>query len=70
NEKGTVSEKIIKSNLTDVAQFDLTKWKSPELKEPNKVPQKNIMMIDITEKMDDKFKVSKDKELSADGKDI
>src|SRR6478735_1673240 len=70
NEKGTVSEKIIKSNITDVAQFDLTKWKSPELKEPNKVPQKNIMMIDITEKMDDKFKVSKDKELSADGKDI
>ncbi|MEQ7807663.1 pLS20_p028 family conjugation system transmembrane protein, partial [Priestia aryabhattai] len=70
NEKGTVSEKIIKSNLTDVAQFDLTKWKSPKLKEPNKVPQKNIMMIDITEKMDDKFKVSKDKELSADGKDI
>lgn len=40
NGKGTVSEKIIKSNLTDVAQFDLTKWKSPELKEPNKVPQK------------------------------
>ncbi|MEH7092696.1 hypothetical protein V7100_27175, partial [Priestia megaterium] len=70
NEKGTVSEKIIKSNITDVAQFDLTKWKSPELKEPNKVPQKNIMMIDITEKIDDKFKVSKDKELSADGKDI
>ncbi|WP_427127955.1 pLS20_p028 family conjugation system transmembrane protein (plasmid) [Priestia megaterium] len=70
NEKGTVSEKIIKSNITDVAQFDLTKWKSPKLKEPNKVPQKNIMMIDITEKMDDKFKVSKDKELSADGKDI
>ncbi|PFP10189.1 hypothetical protein COJ92_27885, partial [Priestia megaterium] len=70
NEKGTVSEKIIKSNITDVAQFDLTKWKSPKLKEPNKVPQKNIMMIDITEKIDDKFKVSKDKELSADGKDI
>ncbi|MDP9580591.1 UNVERIFIED_ORG: hypothetical protein J2X74_006523 [Bacillus sp. 1751] len=70
NEKGTVSEKIIKSNLTDVAQFDLTKWKSPKLKESNKVPQKNIMMIDITEKIDDKFKVSKDKELSADGKDI
>ncbi|MED5247530.1 pLS20_p028 family conjugation system transmembrane protein [Priestia sp. LL-8] len=70
NEKGTVSEKIIKSNLTDVAQFDLAKWKSPKLKEPNKVPQKNIMMIDITEKMDDKFKVSKYKELSADGKDI
>ncbi|KLV29620.1 pLS20_p028 family conjugation system transmembrane protein [Priestia megaterium] len=70
NEKGTVSEKIIKSNITDVAQFDLTKWKSPKLKESNKVPQKNIMMIDITEKIDDNFKISKDKELSKEGKKI
>ncbi|MEH7360887.1 pLS20_p028 family conjugation system transmembrane protein, partial [Priestia megaterium] len=70
NEKGTVSEKIIKSNLTDVAQFDLTKWKSPELKEPNKVPQKNIMMIDITEKMDEDFKVSEKDKLSDDGQKI
>ncbi|MFB2350333.1 pLS20_p028 family conjugation system transmembrane protein [Priestia megaterium] len=70
NEKGTVSEKIIKSNITDVAQFDLTKWKSPELKEPNKVPQKNIMMIDITEKIDDKFKVNKKDTLSDEGQKI
>ncbi|MBD8115036.1 pLS20_p028 family conjugation system transmembrane protein [Priestia megaterium] len=70
NEKGTVSEKIIKSNITDVAQFDITKWKSPKLKESNKVPQKNIMMIDITEKIDDNFKISKDKELSKEGKKI
>ncbi|MCU7741360.1 pLS20_p028 family conjugation system transmembrane protein [Priestia megaterium] len=70
NEKGTVSEKIIKSNITDVAQFDLTKWKSPELKEPNKVPQKNIMVIDITEKIDGKFEVSKGKSLSDKGKKI
>ncbi|MFB8426697.1 pLS20_p028 family conjugation system transmembrane protein [Priestia megaterium] len=70
NEKGTVSEKIIKSNLTDVAQFDLTKWKSPELKEPNKVPQKNIMMIDITQKIDKDFQVSKGKDLSNDSKKI
>ncbi|MDP1442211.1 pLS20_p028 family conjugation system transmembrane protein [Priestia megaterium] len=70
NEKGTVSKKIIKSNLTDVAQFDLTKWKSPELKEPNKVPQKNIMMIDITEKIDGDFKVNEKDKLSDKGKDI
>ncbi|OZT10770.1 hypothetical protein CHN50_20240 [Priestia aryabhattai] len=70
NEKGTVSEKIIKSNLTDIAQFDLTNWKSPELKEPNKVPQKNIMMIDITEKIDDKFKVNKKDTLSDEGQKI
>ncbi|WP_194758235.1 pLS20_p028 family conjugation system transmembrane protein [Priestia megaterium] len=70
NEKGTVSEKIIKSNITDVAQFDLTKWKSPKLKELNKVPQKNIMMIDITEKMDEDFKVSEKDKLSDDGQKI
>jgi len=70
NEKGTVSEKIIKSNITDVAQFDLTKWKSPKLKESNKVPQKNIMMIDITEKIDKDFEVSKGKDLSNDSKKI
>ncbi|MCR8866839.1 hypothetical protein NQ109_28345, partial [Priestia megaterium] len=70
NEKGTVSEKIIKSNLTDVAQFDLTKWKSPKLKESNKVPQKNITMIDITEKIDGDFKVNEKDKLSDKGKDI
>ncbi|MGC9933852.1 pLS20_p028 family conjugation system transmembrane protein [Priestia aryabhattai] len=70
NEKGTVSEKIIKGNLTDVAQFDLTKWKNPKLKEPNKIPQKNIMMIDITEKIDGDFKVNEKDKLSDEGKDI
>ncbi|MEH7000281.1 pLS20_p028 family conjugation system transmembrane protein [Priestia megaterium] len=70
NEKGTVSEKIIKSNITDVAQFDLTKWKSPKLKESNKVPQKNIMMIDITEKMDEDFKMNEKDKLSDDGQKI
>ncbi|WP_155010706.1 pLS20_p028 family conjugation system transmembrane protein, partial [Priestia megaterium] len=70
SEKGTVSEKIIRSNLTDVAQFDLTKWKSPELKEPNKVPQKNIMMIDITEKIDGDFKVNEKDTISDEGTDI
>ncbi|MED4797639.1 hypothetical protein P9683_22325, partial [Priestia megaterium] len=70
NEKGTVSEKIIKSNITDVAQFDLTKWKSPKLKEPNKVPQKNIMMIDITEKIGGDFKVNEKDTISDEGTDI
>ncbi|MEH7398711.1 pLS20_p028 family conjugation system transmembrane protein, partial [Priestia megaterium] len=45
-------------------------WKSPKLKEPNKVPQKNIMMIDITEKIDDKFKVNKKDTLSDEGQKI
>ncbi|RPK03135.1 pLS20_p028 family conjugation system transmembrane protein [Priestia endophytica] len=70
NEEGTTSEKIIKDGITDVAQLDVNGWKTTDLKKPNKVPQKNIKMIDITEKIDDKFKINKDKELSNDGKDI
>ncbi|MFP3845798.1 pLS20_p028 family conjugation system transmembrane protein [Priestia filamentosa] len=70
NEEGTTSEKIIKDGITDIAQIDVNGWKTTDLKKPNKVPQKNIKMIDITEKIDDKFKINKDKELSNDGKDI
>ncbi|MBU8757258.1 hypothetical protein KM927_27710 [Priestia megaterium] len=70
NGESTVSEKIIKQNITDVAQFDIHNWKSPKLKEPNKVPQKNIMMIDITEKIDDKFKVNEKDTISDEGQQI
>ncbi|MED4399248.1 hypothetical protein P4736_28040, partial [Priestia megaterium] len=66
----TVSEKIIKQNITDVAQFDVNGWKTPKLKEPNKVPQNRIQMIDITEKIDDKFKIGEDKEISKEGREI
>ncbi|MFE7083442.1 pLS20_p028 family conjugation system transmembrane protein, partial [Priestia megaterium] len=68
--ESTVSEKIIKQNITDVAQFDIHKWKSPKLKEPNKVPQKNIDMIDITEKIDKDFKVNEKDTISDKGIDI
>jgi hypothetical protein len=70
NEQGTTSEKIIKDGITDVAQLDVNGWKTTNLKTPNKVPQKNIKMIDITEKIDPDFKIDKDKELSDDGKKI
>ena len=70
NGESTVSEKIIKQNITDVAQFDIHKWKSPKLKEPNKVPQKNIMMIDITEKIDKGFKVNEKDKISDEGQQI
>ncbi|WP_368895568.1 pLS20_p028 family conjugation system transmembrane protein, partial [Priestia megaterium] len=68
--ESTVSEKIIKQNTTDVAQFDVNKWKTPKLKESNKVPQSRIDMIDITEKIDDKFKLGEDKEMSKEGREI
>ncbi|MCX2829106.1 hypothetical protein RGU76_29255 [Bacillus pseudomycoides] len=67
---GTTSEKIIKDGLTDVAQFDIEKWKTTKLKEPNKIPQENIRRIDILEKIDKDFKVDKDTDLSDDAKKI
>ncbi|MGG1217216.1 pLS20_p028 family conjugation system transmembrane protein [Priestia endophytica] len=70
NEEGTTSEKIIKDGITDVAQLDVNRWKTTNLKKPNKVPQKNIKMIDITEKIDDEFKINDKDGLSDDGKQI
>ncbi|MEH7047690.1 pLS20_p028 family conjugation system transmembrane protein [Bacillus pseudomycoides] len=67
---GTTSEKIIKDGLTDVAQFDIEKWKTTKLKEPNKIPQENIRRIDILEKIDKGFKIDKDTELSKEGKAV
>ncbi|MHC5534712.1 pLS20_p028 family conjugation system transmembrane protein [Priestia megaterium] len=69
-DQGTMSEKIIKSGLTDVAQFDVHGWKTTELKEPNKVPAANIDKIDITQKIDEDFKINEDDEISSDGADI
>lgn len=70
HEEGTTSEKIIKDGITDIAQIDVNGWKTTDLKKPNKVPQKNIKMIDITEKIDADFKINEDKELSDGGKKI
>ncbi|MFE4036216.1 pLS20_p028 family conjugation system transmembrane protein [Priestia sp. YIM B13489] len=66
----TVSEKVIKQNITDVAQFDVNEWKTPNLKEPNKVPQNRIDLIDITEKIDGDFKVNEKDKLSEEGTKI
>ncbi|PHE35014.1 hypothetical protein COF51_23965 [Bacillus pseudomycoides] len=67
---GTTSEKIIKEGLTDVAQFDIGEWKTTKLKETNQVSQENIRRIDILEKIDKDFKISKDKELTDKGKAV
>ncbi|MGN7241009.1 pLS20_p028 family conjugation system transmembrane protein [Priestia megaterium] len=66
----TISEKIIKQNITDVAQFDVNDWKTPKLKEPNKVPQNRIDLIDITEKIDGDFKVNEKDKISDEGQKI
>ncbi|MBY0596961.1 pLS20_p028 family conjugation system transmembrane protein [Bacillus bingmayongensis] len=67
---GTTSEKIIKEGLTDVAQFDIGEWKTTKLKEPNQISQENIRRIDILEKIDKDFKISKDKSLTEKGQKV
>ncbi|KNH19045.1 hypothetical protein ACS78_21820, partial [Priestia megaterium] len=70
NGESTVSEKIIKQNITDVAQFDVNGWETTKLKKPNKVPQNRIDLIDITEKIDGDFKVNEKDKISDEGKKI
>ena len=67
---GTTSEKIIKEGLTDVAQFDIGEWKTTKLKETNQISQENIRRIDILEKIDKDFKISKDKSITEKGQKV
>ncbi|MDC2867805.1 pLS20_p028 family conjugation system transmembrane protein [Bacillus sp. BP-3] len=67
---GSTSEKIIKDGITDVAQFDIEGWKTTTLKDSNKITQENIRRIDIVEKMDKDFTVSKDKKLTEKGQKV
>ncbi|MEH7450085.1 pLS20_p028 family conjugation system transmembrane protein [Bacillus toyonensis] len=70
-QKGSLSDEIIKKNITDVAVIDQNGWKKKEDMNPkNHIPEKNIRQIDITEKIDSDFEFAKDKELSEGGQDI
>ncbi|PGT64284.1 pLS20_p028 family conjugation system transmembrane protein [Bacillus thuringiensis] len=70
-QKGSLSDEIIKKNITDVAVIDENKWKKKEDMNPkNHIPEKNIRQIDITEKIDKDFEFAKDKKLSDDGQKI
>ncbi|MEH6944796.1 pLS20_p028 family conjugation system transmembrane protein, partial [Bacillus sp. JJ722] len=68
--QASISEKIIKDHMTDIAQYDVNGWKSTELKERNKISEENIRNIDITETVDEDFEVAEDKKLSDNGQDI
>ncbi|AFU17261.1 putative membrane spaning protein (plasmid) [Bacillus thuringiensis MC28] len=69
--KGSLSDEIIKKNITDIAVIDENKWKKKEDMNPkNHIPEKNIRQIDITEKIDKDFEFAKDKKLSDDGQEI
>ncbi|MBW3496636.1 pLS20_p028 family conjugation system transmembrane protein [Bacillus sp. FDAARGOS_1420] len=70
-QKGSLSDEIIKKNITDVAVIDQSGWKKKEDMNPkNNIPEKNIRQIDITEKIDEDFEFTKDKDLSDNGKKI
>ncbi|PES73496.1 hypothetical protein CN507_01270, partial [Bacillus cereus] len=70
-QKGSLSDEIIKKNITDIAVIDQNGWKKKEDMSPkNHIPEKNIRQIDITEKIDKDFEFAKDKELSEGGQDI
>ncbi|MBJ7961442.1 hypothetical protein JDS77_27895 [Bacillus cereus group sp. N28] len=70
-QKGSLSDEIIKKNITDVAVIDQNGWKKNEDMNPkNNIPEKNIRQIDITEKIDSDFKFTKDKDLSDGGQKI
>ncbi|MES5930205.1 hypothetical protein QCI77_30405 [Bacillus cereus group sp. MG9] len=70
-QKGSLSDEIIKKNITDIAVIDENKWKKKEDMSPkNHIPEKNIRQIDITEKIDSDFEFAKDKKLSDDGQEI
>ncbi|PFS31993.1 hypothetical protein COK65_29085, partial [Bacillus thuringiensis] len=54
-----------------VAVIDQNGWKKKEDMNPkNNIPEKNIRQIDITEKIDEDFEFTKDKDLSDNGKKI
>ncbi|CEG24544.1 pLS20_p028 family conjugation system transmembrane protein [Peribacillus simplex] len=54
-EEGSISQKVIKDNMTDLAQFDATGWKITELNHPNRVPNDRILKINITQAIDKDF---------------
>ncbi|MFE4880277.1 pLS20_p028 family conjugation system transmembrane protein [Bacillus mycoides] len=70
-QKGSLSDEIIKKNITDIAVIDQNGWKKKEDMNPkNHIPEKNIRQIDITEKIDSDFEFAKDKKLSDDGQKL
>lgn len=70
-EEGSISQKVIKDNMTDLSQFDLTDWKTTELKHPNRIPQDKILNINITQSIDKDFEfANKDEKISEPGREV
>ncbi|WP_057914481.1 pLS20_p028 family conjugation system transmembrane protein [Peribacillus muralis] len=60
-EEGSISQKVIKENMTDLAQFDVTGWTTTELKHPNRIPKDRILKINITQSIDKDFELAGEK---------
>ncbi|MCM3675637.1 hypothetical protein M3699_17615 [Peribacillus simplex] len=60
-EEGSISQKVIKDNMTDLAQFDVTGWNTTELKHPNRIPKDRILKINITQSIDKDFELAGEK---------
>ncbi|ECP9029945.1 pLS20_p028 family conjugation system transmembrane protein [Peribacillus frigoritolerans] len=64
---GSTAEKIVKDNITDVAQFDATGWKTTELEHPNLIPANKILKINITQAIDKDFDPAGDRKITREG---
>ncbi|WP_053345761.1 pLS20_p028 family conjugation system transmembrane protein [Peribacillus butanolivorans] len=60
-EEGSISQRVIKDNMTDLAQFDATGWKTTELKHSNRIPKDRIFKINITQSIDKDFELAGEK---------
>ncbi|KRF67268.1 hypothetical protein ASG99_16765 [Bacillus sp. Soil768D1] len=60
-EEGSISQRVIKDNMTDLAQFDATGWKTTELKHSNRIPKDRILKINITQSIDKDFELAGEK---------
>ncbi|TKH02738.1 hypothetical protein FC678_25690 [Peribacillus simplex] len=68
-EEGSISQKVIKDNMTDLAQFDVTGWKTTELKHPNRIPKNRILKINITQSIDKDFELAGE-EMTDTGREV
>lgn len=69
NGEGTLSQKIVKDNMTDLTQFDITGWQTTELEYPNKISGDRILKINITQAIDGDFLLSGNK-ISETGREV
>jgi hypothetical protein len=66
----TLSNTIIRDNITDVSLFDLDGWQTPELEDKNRIQSNFTRDININSYLTEGSDVTADQKLSDDGEDI